>query len=896
MKKLGEILKHLCLLSLTLVCALFSFNFITILIPSGSVPVTGKINICNQASDFYDAIGELNSQTKISENAIVFFDKNEDLTIDENGNYWVTEQTYRELTNTVPANLSRSIKTLNNTEIVYDLTDIANQNGYNVNSGESNIILTRQFASKRLLLKTTNPEFDQRGAIAVIGYDGLYILQYQTEHETREAYEFYATCPDIDEVGTDGLCWVENNVEYNHSIMPLGLSDDYSYRSWGAEKMGVAEYSQYLIDTVKAENNEYEELPEVVVAVMDTGIDTDHPWFENRFLLDENGRYIGKNYSDITLDTEYEFEDDQGHGTHCSGIICDLTLPNVKILPVKFMYANEKGEGVSTGTGILPAINYIMSLRETYNIVAVNMSFGMEYNILMSLFLGEFTKIVQKAYDLGIHAVAAAGNDKTNAANYLPSRLEKVVTVSALAKDLSFAYYSNYGNVIDVSAPGSYIESAYFNGGIEPLSGTSMAAPHVVGYIALLKSDPRIDYSMANIDSILSGTYESHNTIADLGDSGKDIYFGYGMPILDGLTPEYTTLKISSGAHGTISQTGFNMYPVNQNITLNFYPDESYYVSAIYFDGEIIPDVNRVSEYTLTNLSGQHEIEVKFATDSVAYVVNHYWEPIYDLDNPDDIPLQKDYILHESERLYSKIGLLTEAIAKNYQGFTATNNFEQETVTENTVVNIYYRRNQYTLTINSLESGFESIGGAGKYLFGEQVTLEPVLQKEFEWFIWEVNACDDESFLENFNVNLPNHTFVMPACNLELSAHNQPKIFLITIKIIGSGTVTPNSKSVSYGDNVNFEFTPADGYQIKSVHRDGVNLNLTKTSYEVNEVVNDIELTVEFEKIIPDEPVKKTKATNWTDITIWGGGSVVAILLFGGSAIILVLAFRKPRI
>ena len=262
---------------------------------------------------------------------------------------------------------------------------------------------------------------------------------------------------------------IENYAQTNN-LDTLGLNDTFSYKTWGAEKMGVPEYSQYLLDIIEADNG-YDELEEVVVAVLDTGIDTDHPWFEDRFLYDTNGKILGVDYTADEIDrkpstTEYEFEDDQGHGTHCAGIICDMTLPNVKILPIKILYANNEGDGTGNMLDALDAIEYVISLKqnENINIVAMNMSFGGTidpnkdgYDDLVQ----DFTSAIEDAYDAGIFSVVAAGNDEIDAHHDLPAMIDRAVTVAAVDEMLDVAYFSNYGECIDVCAPGVLIESAY---------------------------------------------------------------------------------------------------------------------------------------------------------------------------------------------------------------------------------------------------------------------------------------------------------------------------------------------------------------------------------------------------------------------------------------------------
>lgn len=501
--------------------------------------------------------------------------------------------------------------------------------------------------------------------------------------------------------------------EQVNNIGTLGLGDSFSYKTWGAEAMGVAEYSQYLLDIIEADN-EHDELEEIVVAVLDTGIDTDNPWFTDRFLYDQNGKIFGL---DFTADdprapttTEYEFEDDQGHGTHCAGIICDMTLPNVKILPVKTMY-NKNDEGTGDMKDNLYAIEALIDLKvnKHINIVAMNISLGMVYNpedAKHKQLCDSFTKAIEDAYNVGIFSVVAAGNSITDAKNDLPANIERAITVSAIDDNLEQAYFSNYGDCIDVCAPGDNVASAYLSQGGEEMiaymDGTSMSAPHISAYIALVKSDPIIDYSMQDIDYILTNKYNDIITVKDLGEAGKDDYYGYGLPILNNL--------------------------INQ----------------------------------------------------VAYTVNYYLEPIYDLSSNIQ-PEFSAYELVDTKTLYGVIGGITRVSPEKFKGFSVID-FEQQTISDDTTVNVYYKRNVYTVTIQTGENGLESVSGGGQYLFGTTVKLVPVLQEGFIWDTWDIIQCNSNTFYLNFNSNDNEQTFVMPDTNLKLKAYAKPEVTKLSLK------------------------------------------------------------------------------------------------------------------
>ncbi len=1048
MKKLGDKLRLFVCLPLVLICALFAVSNITTLSFSSPISVAAVTNSNDTTRtayhDFLDTVTQMLAEYDASNNALIFFDKDTDLSTDGNGNYLVTEQTFVDLTCVVPNQLTTSAKSMAKSraksEPVYNLRDLATQTGFNVTNGEQNMILTRPFATKRLIIQSTTTDLDLCGAVAAARYADLHIHQYDTETAASEAYNYYLTRQDVMDVGADSLCWVENAFTNADHMMPLGFGDPFSYQSWGVDTMGVGDYARYLSDIIRAVNNDFSTLPQVTVAVIDTGIDTDHEWFANRLLVDENGKYVGKDYTKKDSSTAYDFEDDQGHGTHCAGIICDMTMSNVKILPIKFMKMGEDGKATGSTLSAIFAIDYVMELRSQYNIVAINMSFGSESDSTTQILDKYLASKIQEAYDDGIFSVAAAGNDHVDASGHSPANVDCAITVSALNQMLELASYSNYGDCVDVCAPGSSILSACYDGGLIYKDGTSMATPHVAAYIALLKSDPTHDYSMTDIEQILTGTYDGFDSLVDLGDAGKDPLYGYGMPTLTHATPDYIIIDAGAGSHGTISPSGYNLYLKDENdVTVTFTPDEGYHVSAVYVEGYLVHNSNGMTEYTFdrdtnhmisvlftanpytvtieagehgtvlpqvgvnevnlgddfvvtfqpdhgyhvaevivdgqlltefdstgytfTNLQANHQLTVNFAPNRytitatvgdhgivlplgetevsyqdelvftiipeqgyhlgavlidgvatefesmtqytltniseshavmfefeadvhTAYKVNHYWESIYDLNDTEN---PHEFILHESETLYGPTGTATAAEAKTYLGFTAPTKIEQKYIDYKTEINIYYTRNVYTLNVKA--KGFERIDGVGKYLYGATVELLPMIHTEYDWLSWSIEACDDQDFIQDFDIYNIEPTFNMPASDLTLRAYASIKTFVIRAKAVGKGTITPEYKTVSYGGSVNFNFTPADGYMVKTVYLNGEDLGITDTSYTMYTITSATELTVVFDK----SSNNFFENVDWTSVVIWGGGSLIAVIMFGSSAVMLFISFHGRK-
>ena len=291
---------------------------------------------------------------------------------------------------------------------------------------------------------------------------------------------------------------------------------------------------------------------DVVVAVVDTGIDYNHDDLSGRVIL-------GPDYANGDNDPK----DGNGHGTHVAGTIGAATndgigvtgLAQVKLLAVKVL--NDKGAG--SDWSVAQGITY--SADNGADII--NLSLGC---LLCSLPLTE--SAVNYAYSKGSLIVAAAGNDGT-AAKFNPASFANVVAVSATTKDDTLASYSNFGNWIELSAPGgdtvggsfleTYVLSTYKRNGYAFSVGTSMASPHVAGVAALVLSQ---NPSLTNVD------LRTHlqNTADDLGSAGFDPLFGNGR--VNALTA-VTTISEPSPNHPPVANTG-GPYSGTEDVTISF--------------------------------------------------------------------------------------------------------------------------------------------------------------------------------------------------------------------------------------------------------------------------------------------------------------------------------------
>jgi subtilisin family serine protease len=240
----------------------------------------------------------------------------------------------------------------------------------------------------------------------------------------------------------------------------------------------------------------------VVVAVLDSGVDYTHRDLSNNMWVrpDDLDPYFDAQLGEV--DDEHGFSaigelrdpmDDNGHGTHCAGIIGAVGDNNegitgvnwkVEIMPLKFMSAG----GFGSTKDAIEAINYVIERKKAgVNVRVINASWGSRQK---SRALGD---VIRKAGEEGILFVAASGNNSENADRFphYPSGydLPNILSVAALNRNDELASFSNYGpKSVHLAAPGAEILSTWLKGVYEEHSGTSMATPVVAGVAALVLS------------------------------------------------------------------------------------------------------------------------------------------------------------------------------------------------------------------------------------------------------------------------------------------------------------------------------------------------------------------------------------------------------------------------
>ncbi|MCG5217210.1 S8 family serine peptidase [Streptosporangium sp. KLBMP 9127] len=275
---------------------------------------------------------------------------------------------------------------------------------------------------------------------------------------------------------------------------------------------------------------------DVDVAVIDSGVDHDHPDLNVVSRADCTTGACVLNSGD----------DPNGHGSHVAGIVGAIdngvgavgVAPGARIHSVRVL--DEQGSG--TLSALAAAIDYVIARAQSIEVA--NLSLGCEGCSSTAI-----SAALTGAIDNGVVVVAAAGNSATDASTFFPANHPDVITVSALTdldgragglggdrppcrpgqdRDDSLAATSNYGMTIEIAAPGTCIYSTWANGGYNTISGTSMASPHVAGAVGILAAAGDKPRNRADVQAIRQRLVNSGNQ--NWTDDAPD---GVKEPLLD---------------------------------------------------------------------------------------------------------------------------------------------------------------------------------------------------------------------------------------------------------------------------------------------------------------------------------------------------------------------------
>jgi len=459
------------------------------------------------------------------------------------------------------------------------------------------ILTALEYTPNELIIKTSEPQVAERGSFNLPELDEFLSSKRSSSVRSitrKEENQFFVvkvennfSREEISNLSFPGVEYIQPN--YLNSF--FDLPDDPLY--YDQERM------MSLIHLPAAWNVSLGN-PDIIVALVDSGIHFDHPDLQNNIFINENeipddgidndnNGYVddwrGWDFVDAPelydlaegdyLDQDNDPTDEISHGTHLAGIVAADTDNDTGVSGVNWFSSllairagfNTGGSGYLQDDDAAAAIIYAADMGAD----VINLSWGdTNYSPIIS-------DACRYAYDKGSILVASSGNTYQVGIMY-PARLATTISVGAVDKFSNIASFSSYGPELDIMAPGVNILSTYSVTGndiYKVQSGTSMAAPFVSGSIAhLLSLEPELGFH--EVKSRLQGT------ATDLGDPGYDNVYGNGLintyalltsgvqPVIEVTHPaELTGVNSNLEFLGTVTAPNFSKYCVMYTVKDN---------------------------------------------------------------------------------------------------------------------------------------------------------------------------------------------------------------------------------------------------------------------------------------------------------------------------------------
>lgn len=361
----------------------------------------------------------------------------------------------------------------------------------------------QDFQTARLIVRA-NSKFNKYGALEdVSGFEDFHILQYESPKAAMSAYNQLQNEKNVIEVDLDLVCTYADSTPDNPELI---LKDEF-LNDWSRDRTQSKRLQEYLAETDIHMN-------EIIVGVVDTGIDYNHEIFEGRVERTYfNASSSGNANDEMDSETIY-------HGTTVSSIVINNSPKNVKVAVYKVSDSNDDLTVTTICAGLLKAI------EKQSDIINVSLTSPNESLI---------QECVLKAYAENIPVFAPVGNHGMLDMALYPANISECIAVSATDFNNTTTFMNDLTLNSDISAPGEHIAVAIPGNRYARFSGTSYSSPYAATLGALLKSvTPEI--TVDEIDARLKGTSldvkrysETKSLQGAYMDNYHSLYDGIGM-------------------------------------------------------------------------------------------------------------------------------------------------------------------------------------------------------------------------------------------------------------------------------------------------------------------------------------------------------------------------------
>ncbi len=466
------------------------------------------------------------------------------------------------------------------------------------------------FQTARLIVRA-DKSFNAYGAVKhVQGFEDYHILQYKTKELAHEAYNKLRNLKNVYSVHPDEV--VSNVIkETTEETEIIEYDYDGVLCDWSLDRTQSKRLQDYL-------ENENIPLQEVVVGVIDTGVDYNHEFLEGRIIR----TYFNSSCDGIPNDEMDSLDVELSHGTSVSSVITDNTPDNVKIKMFRVIDEQQSSSVAIIVAGLLEAIN------QNVNVINISLGFVDDSSLTRDAML--------LAYEKDIPIVTALGNDSAWFAADIVT-LEENICVGATNSNNEVVTWNNNSPYTDITAPGDGILVATPGNTYDIWSGTSFSAPCVAALVAIMKSvNPSLttDYIENKIKYTAIDVYVSNGWASKAKGSGM-VQFADALDLSDLTAPE---IELKTNAYDTVQKCNITCSDPNATIlytTDGTYPDKE--------KGTVFTEPIEISKYTIITAVAYYE-DNEYYSDKVTEGIR-----IRYLGNENDFAINKDGVITKYE-------------------------------------------------------------------------------------------------------------------------------------------------------------------------------------------------------------------------------------------------------
>lgn len=348
------------------------------------------------------------------------------------------------------------------------------------------------FQTKNIIVKANDVQEKVDGEEITKITDGLYLLSFYSEKLTKAMYNYYKEKDYIEKVFYDDVFINEPINDISQTMYGETEINLNGYHSLGVTVMGLDNYHKIIKENGNPQD--------IVIATIGYGINNSHEIFNER---------INENYYNFILNNK-DISETIPQGSRIAEVLVDSTTPNVKIMPL----VTITEEGYTSISSIIKALSYAIDNSDVICYELINTK-----NEIIDM-------VLESSFKENVPICCVSSSQESN----YPANHGMTIATSSIDRDSNVTDYSGKGEYIDFTAPSTDVEEIFKQGAtISRWSGPQYSNAQIVASIALIKTYSK-EATILDIYNFL------RNFSTDLGEEGKDEFYGYGCPNFKELT------------------------------------------------------------------------------------------------------------------------------------------------------------------------------------------------------------------------------------------------------------------------------------------------------------------------------------------------------------------------